>query len=370
MRVIVTGGGTGGHIYPALAIADKIKEKNPDAEILFVGTERGLEKMLVPEYGYPIEFVTVKGFDRRNPFKNLDVPFKFLKGKQDAARIMKSFKPDVVVATGGYVCLPVVRAANAYGAKTYIHEQNAFPGITNKLLEGDAEKVFLGFGAASAHFKHKEKHILTGNPVRKGFFKANKYDARKELGFDDNDFVILSFGGSQGAGRINKAMMGVVEHFNGDRKVRICMATGRRYYDAVLGELREHNVVPQDNIRIMEYIDEMNKYLAAADLLVSRSGALSVAEATVCGTPAIFIPLPTATENHQYHNACSIADEGGAIVINESDLTDEKLIGEIEKLEKDRWKLAEMSDCSKACAYEDAAEIIYSNLSLPEEQDQ
>ena len=183
MKVIMTGGGTGGHIYPAIAIADKIKERYPESQILFVGTKHGLEKKIVPENGYPIEFVTVAGFNRKNPLKNIEVMKKLREGSKQAKRLMKAFRPDLVIGTGGYVCGPVVRAAHKAGIKTYTHEQNAFPGMTNKLLEKYVEKVFLGFEEAQKYFKHREKHVVTGNPVRKAFFEADKKKSRQKLGF-------------------------------------------------------------------------------------------------------------------------------------------------------------------------------------------
>ena len=207
MKVIMTGGGTGGHIYPAIAIADKIKERYKDAEILFVGTEKGLETKLVPENGYPIEYITVAGFNRKKPLKNIEVLRKLHKGNQQAKQLMKDFRPDVVIGTGGYVCGPVVRAAHKAGIKCYTHEQNAFPGVTNKILENHVDNVFLGFPEAAEYFKKPEKHIVAGNPVRKAFFEADMKTSREKLGFAEDDFVLLVFGGSQGAGRINKAMI-------------------------------------------------------------------------------------------------------------------------------------------------------------------
>ncbi len=184
MKVIMTGGGTGGHIYPAIAIADKIKERYPESQILFVGTKHGLEKKIVPENGYPIEFVTVAGFNRKNPMKNIEVMTKAAGGQQTGKKAYESFSaPDLVIGTGGYVCGPVVRAAHKAGIKTYTHEQNAFPGMTNKLLEKYVEKVFLGFEEAQKYFKHREKHVVTGNPVRKAFFEADKENPGKNLDF-------------------------------------------------------------------------------------------------------------------------------------------------------------------------------------------
>ncbi len=366
MKVIMTGGGTGGHIYPAIAIADKIKERYDDAEILFVGTERGLEKKLVPENGYPIEFITVEGFNRKNLLKNIEVMKKLHQGNKQAKKLMKEFQPDVVIGTGGYVCGPVVRAASKAGIKCYTHEQNAFPGMTNKLLESNVEKVFLGFPEAAEYFKKPEKHVVAGNPVRKAFFEADMKTSREKLGFAEDDFVLLVFGGSQGAGRINKAMIKVIETLNGVEGVHVCMATGTRYYDAILQELKETiGKEPADNIHILEYITNMDEYLSAADLVVSRSGALTVAEVTVCGKAAIFIPFPYATGNHQYYNAKAVADNGGAVIIEESDLTDEALVAEILKFKNDSELVKEMGVKSKECAPMDAADVVCNNLELP-----
>ena len=365
MKVIMTGGGTGGHIYPAIAIADKIKERYPDSEILFVGTEHGLEKKLVPENGYPIEFITVAGFNRRNPLKNIEVMKKLSKGSKQAKQLIKAFKPDLVIGTGGYVCGPVVRAAHKAGVKTYTHEQNAFPGVTNKLLEKYVEKMFLGFAEAQNYFKHRKKHVICGNPVRKVFFDADRSASRRKLGFAEDDFILLVFGGSQGAGRINKAMLSVIEVLNGMDKVQVCMATGARYYDAILNELQEERGVNlADNIHILEYISNMDEYLSAADLVISRSGALTVAEVTVCGKAAIFIPSPIVTGNHQYYNAKAVADHGGAIIIEEKDMDNEKLIAQIMKLKNDPQMVLEMARRSKECAPMDAVEIICNNLDI------
>ena len=363
MKVIMTGGGTGGHIYPAIAIADKIKERYSDAEILFVGTERGLEKKLVPENGYPIEFITVEGFNRKNLLKNIEVVKKLHQGNKQAKKLMKEFKPDVVIGTGGYVCGPVVRAASKAGIKCYTHEQNAFPGMTNKLLESNVDKVFLGFPEAAEYFKKPEKHVVAGNPVRKAFFDADMKTSREKLGFAEDDFVLLVFGGSQGAGRINKAMIKVIEALNGAEGVHVCMATGARYYDAIRQELKEAlGTDPAENIHILEYITNMDEYLSAADLVVSRSGALTVAEVTVCGKAAIFIPFPYATGNHQYFNAKAVADNGGAVIIEEANLTDEALVAEILKFKNNPELVKQMGEKSKECAPMDAADIVCNNL--------
>ena len=361
MRVVMTGGGTGGHIYPAVAIADRIKERTLDSEILFIGTERGLEKDLVPKCGYDIRFIKVSGIDRKNPLKNIKTAKEYLEGKRMAQKIMEEFKPDVVIGTGGYVCGPVVKVASKMGIKTYVHEQNAVPGLTNKFLEGKVDGVFLGFEEASKNFKHPEKHVVAGNPVRDGFFQADKQESREELGIGE-EFTVMSFGGSQGAGRINRAMIDVVEKYNGNPKVRVIFVTGKRFYDPVLKEFEDRKIELADNIEIKEYIYNMEKYISAADLVISRSGALAVSEIAVCATPSILIPSPNVTGNHQYFNAKAIADKGGAVLMEEKDLTGENISKAIEKISNDKDFMNEMSRAAKACAPVDAADIVYYHI--------
>ncbi len=360
MKVLMTGGGTGGHIYPAIAIADKIREYHEDAEILFVGTEKGLEKTLVPKSGYDIDFITVSGFDRRNPIKAFKTAADLAKGNMQSKKIMKDFAPDYVIGTGGYVCGPVVRAAHKAGIKAYIHESNAFPGMTNRMLEQHVDKVFLGFERAAQFFKEPEKHVLTGNPVRKSFFTTTKEEAREALGIGKDEFVILSFGGSRGAGRINTAMVSVLKEVNGMDHVSLYFGTGDVYHEAIMMELDGYDC--RDNIHVMRYIDPMDKYLIAADVVISRAGALSLAEITACSKAAILIPSPNVTGNHQYHNAKAVADAGGAILIEEKELADENLVSEIMRLRAHPEIAEEMGKKANGCAVMDSAEIIYHEI--------
>ena len=364
MRVIMTGGGTGGHIYPALAIADKIKEVHRDADILFVGTERGLESTLVPENGYPIEFINVRGFDRKHLLKNVKVVAELLKGSIQAKNIIKRFKPDLVIGTGGYVCGPVVRAAAKLGVRCFIHEQNAFPGVTNKMLEPMVEKVFLGFPEAGKHFKHPEKHVTTGNPVRKAFFQVDKSKARLALGVPMDSFMVLSFGGSRGAEKINEIMTSVAESLQGVEGTELFFATGSVHYDSIIKKMGERGFKPGGNIHIMKYIDRMQDYLGAADLVISRSGALTVSEITVCGKACFLIPSPYVTGNHQYFNAKSVADKGGAVILQEKDITPDGVLDLIAKMKKNPELLATMEEGSRRAAPENACEIIYRELMI------
>ncbi|MDD4377227.1 MAG: undecaprenyldiphospho-muramoylpentapeptide beta-N-acetylglucosaminyltransferase [Eubacteriales bacterium] len=362
MRVIVTGGGTGGHIYPAIAIADKIKEKSPSSEILYIGNEIGLEKDIVPKAGYDIKLVSAKWFDRSNILKIFDTGFTVMKGIRQSLKIMKEFKPDVVIGTGGFVCVPVMFAAKKYGAKTYIHEQNAFPGVANKTLEKYVEKVFLGFPDGGKYFKEPEKHVNAGNPVRQSFFDITKGEARKKLGISDQAFVVFSFGGSQGAEKINEVAFDLMETVNGQKDIILVFGTGSQYYDDIQKKINEKNIDVKDNIRILSYINDMDNYLCACDLVISRAGALSVAETTVCGKASILIPSPNVTGNHQYYNAKAVADKGGAILIEEKDLTSEILIKEVLKLKNNRNILEKMSIASRECAPDSATDIIYKNI--------
>lgn len=362
MRVIMTGGGTGGHIYPAIAIAEKIKERSPEAEILFVGTKKGLEKDLVPQNGYKIKFITVSGFNRKNPIKNIKVVKDLLKGNKEAKKIIKDFRPDIVIGTGGYVCGPVVRAAHKLGIKTYIHEQNAFPGMTNKLLEKYVENVFISFADAEKYFKNKEKLILSGNPVRSAFFYIDKKNARNCIGESNDNFVILCFGGSRGAGKINDVMVEVANQLNGVKNVTLFFVTGSIYYDKILKQMESDGFINSGNIHIKKYINNMQDYLGAADLIISRSGALTVSEITVCGKASVLIPSPNVTGNHQYFNAKAVADKGGAIIVEEKDLTKESLLKIISHLKASPEKIREMEKASAAIAPCDATKIIYEQL--------
>ena len=362
MRVIVTGGGTGGHIYPAIAIADKIKEMEPDSEILYVGNDVGLEKDIVPKTGYPFEMVTAMWLDRSNLLKIFKTGWGVLKGTSEARKIMKRFKPDVVIGTGGYVCVPVLLAGKQYGARTYLHEQNAYPGMANKFLEKSVRHIFLGFPDAAKHFRQPEKLIDAGNPVRKSFFELTRKEAREKLGLPQDAFIVLSFGGSLGAEKINEVAFDLMETVNGQENIMLIFGTGKWYYEATLKKAEEKGIDIQNNILIKDYMDPMEVYLAACDVVISRSGALSVAETTVCGKASIMIPSPNVTGNHQYYNAMAVASRGGAVLIEEKDLTSEKVIEEVLKLKNHPQLLEEMSRASRACAPDHALDIIYNTI--------
>ena len=362
MRVIVTGGGSGGHIYPAIAIADKIKDREPDSEILYVGNDLGLEKDIVPGTGYPLELVTARWLDRKSVVELALTGMVTARGVLQALKIMRKFKPDVVIGTGGFVCVPVVFAGHLYGAKCYIHEQNAYPGVANRVLEKFVDKVFLGFPDAAEFFKEPKKHIHAGNPVRERFYNVDPSAARERLGIPKDDFVIFSFGGSQGAEKINEVGFDLMDAVNGHEGVTYIFGTGSQYYDEILEKAKNRNIEIQPNIMVKSYINDIQYYLGAADLIISRAGALSVAESTVCGKALLLIPSPNVTGNHQYYNAKSVADQGGAVILEEKDLTSEQVISQVMRLKNNPSLLREMAAASKGCAPVDACEMIYMEI--------
>ncbi len=362
MRVIMTGGGTGGHIYPAIAIANKIMERTNDSEILFVGTRRGMESRLVPENGYEIRYITVSGLNRKNMIKNIKVFRDYRKGKAQARAIIEEFKPDVVIGTGGYVSGPVVRTAAAMGIRCFLQEQNAVAGVANRMLERYVEKIFLGFEEGGKYFKHKDKLVVSGNPVRSEFFNADPKAAREKLGIDPDKFVVLSFGGSLGAGKINRAMMDVVKAYNGKEGIEVFFGTGKSYYAPIMTELHDMGEDPKDNVHVLEYINNMQDVLAACDLVISRSGALTVSEISLCGKPSILIPSPNVTGDHQTFNARAISDKGGAILLEEKNLTEGVLLEEIERLRSNPAFMEGMAEQTKRCAPLDATDIIFYSI--------
>jgi UDP-N-acetylglucosamine--N-acetylmuramyl-(pentapeptide) pyrophosphoryl-undecaprenol N-acetylglucosamine transferase len=364
MKVILTGGGTGGHIYPAIAIADKIKRKHSDADILFVGTEKGMERDLVPQNGYDIRFISASGINRKKLLKNVITVRDMFKGYHQAKNILAEFKPDIVIGTGGYVCGPVVRAAYRMGIKTFIHEQNAFPGITNRMLERYVEKVFISFPESAAYFKHPEKLVVTGNPIRKLFLVSGIFDYRQKLDLYPKDFMILCFGGSLGAGKINNVIEEITETLHEIPNLKLVFVTGKYYYEKILERLNEKGISEDGKISVFPYLDNIHEYLLAADLVISRAGALTISEITACGRASILIPSPNVTDNHQYFNAKVVADKGGAVLIEEKDLTPEKLIGTILRLTNNKEALNAMARASASVGKLDGVDLIYDQLGL------
>jgi UDP-N-acetylglucosamine--N-acetylmuramyl-(pentapeptide) pyrophosphoryl-undecaprenol N-acetylglucosamine transferase len=361
MRALMAGGGTGGHIYPAIAIAEKIMRKQPDSEILFVGAERGMEKDIVPSHGFPIRFIRARGFSRRNMIKNVGVAMDVLRAAGEARAILREFRPDVVIGTGGYVSGPVVREAWKAGIRAFIHEQNAYPGLANRLSEKYAEKVFLAFEDGKKYFRSEAKAVVTGNPVRMGFVTSAMGNYREKLGIRPHEFVVLCFGGSLGARRINEAMSAIMKRLC-DGGVRLFFITGEAYYGEGEAALEKAGMRNGEPALIMRYTDRMHEYLSSADLVISRGGALAVSEINACGKAAILIPSPNVTGNHQRHNAKTVADRGGALLMEEAELTPDSLLSSILRLKNNRPLVNAMSEASGKLGRVDAADTIYRHI--------
>ena len=364
MKAVLSCGGTGGHIYPAIAIADKIRERQPDAEILFIGTKAGMENRLVPAAGYEIIGIDAKGIDRKNLLRNFETVVTYFEGSHEVKRILREFAPDAVIGTGGYVTGSVITQAHRLGIKCYIHEQNAVPGVANRVLSGIADKVFISFSGTEGDFRHPERVILTGNPVRKGFSDLDRKACRGSLGIGDDETMILVFGGSLGAEVINREAIGLIDEING-QGVKLYFVTGKRYYDEIRGQI-EAKSKDLSFLSLIAYADNMPELMCASDIVVSRAGAIAVSEMTVCGKPGILIPSPNVTNNHQYHNAKAIADAGAAVLLQEKDLPEggNVLAREILKLAEDKQRLELMAENSKKLGRTDAADIIYDNLEI------
>lgn len=362
MHILFAGGGTAGHINPALAIAGYIREKHPDSHISYIGTPDKLEAKLVPEKGYNFRTVEVAGFQRKlsvkNIRKNIDACGKALTASVTARKLLKELQPDVVIGTGGYVSGPVLREAAKLGIKNAIHEQNAFPGVTTKMLAPNADAVMLAMPEAEKYMKLNKKPIITGNPVRQELLRVSREDARRALGFDDRP-VILSFGGSLGARHINEAVEELIKWHSGSGKFYHIHGAGKSGYNTMLTHLKEANVTLPDEIDVREYIDDMDLCMAAADLVICRAGAITLSELEVCGKPSILIPSPFVAENHQYHNAMTLKRNGAAEIIEEKDLDGKKLIEVVENLIENKPKLQKMSENARKIAIGDANERIY-----------
>ena len=364
MRVIFAGGGTSGHINPALAIAGYLKDKDPKTEILYIGAQGGMEERLVPQAGFEIRTIKISGFKRSLSPKaikdNIVTVKRAFSSTADAKKIMKEFKPDICIGTGGYVSGPVIRAALKLKIPAIIHEQNAFPGVTTKMLSKNVQKVMLANPYAKKYLSDSCHFVTTGNPVRGEIITAAKEASRKELGLDERP-VILSFGGSLGARKINEGVADLIARSGKDGKYQIIHAYGQ-YGKWFPDLLREKGIEPDDckNLDIREYINNMSTCLAAADLVICRAGAITLSELQVQGKPAILIPSPNVAENHQYHNAMSMVDSKAAFIIEESELTGEKVIEYADRILGDEETLKEYSQNAGKMAIVDANDRIYS----------
>ena len=366
MRVLIAAGGTAGHINPALAIAGALKQADPTAEIHFAGRREGMEYGLVTRAGYPFHHIEINGFQRRltpeNIRRNLVAIYHLALSGPRTKAILREVRPDLVIGCGGYVSGPVVRAAARQGIKTAIHEQNAFPGVTNKLLARDVDVVFAASADAVEKLGVPDKTLVVGNPVRPELLSQDRAAARGRIGAGDRT-VILSFGGSLGARRINEvvaSLCGWEQHTH--QNIQHLHATGSRGVQLFRDLARQEGLAPGPGLVVQEYINNMPELLAAADLVIARSGALTLAELEVMGRASILIPSPNVAENHQYYNAMELQKAGAAVVIEEKDLTAEKLIETVQQLLAEPGRLAEMGRCARKLAVPDSLDRITARL--------
>ncbi|HDF2719040.1 TPA: undecaprenyldiphospho-muramoylpentapeptide beta-N-acetylglucosaminyltransferase [Clostridioides difficile] len=361
MKVLLSGGGTGGHVYPAIAIANKIRDEHPDAEIIFVGTEKGIESEIVPKYGFELKTVTVQGFKRKIDFDNVKRVFKLFKGLEQSRKIVKKFKPDVVIGTGGYVSGPVLFNASMGKISAIIHEQNSFPGVTNKILSKTVTKVLTSFEDSHKRFPEaaEEKLVFTGNPVRKEILLSRKNIARKNLSISEEKRMVLCYGGSGGSRKINDAMRLVIKNMVNE-DIAFIFATGKSYYDEFMESISDINLKPYQ--KVVPYLEDMANALAASDLVIGSAGAISLAEITALGKPSIIIPKAYTAENHQEYNAKSIEKQGAGIAILEKNLTPESLNTAVFKLLGDRELLVDMANASKTIGKPEAIDLIYDEI--------
>ncbi|MBR7163536.1 MAG: undecaprenyldiphospho-muramoylpentapeptide beta-N-acetylglucosaminyltransferase [Clostridia bacterium] len=353
MRAIISGGGTAGHINPALATAGRLAKEH-QADILFIGTKKGLESTLVPKAGWDIRYIEVSGLVRRLTLQNVLVIKQFITAISHCKKIIKEFRPDVVIGTGGYVCAPVLFAAHALGIPTLVHEQNVIPGVTVKMTAKTADSVCISFPETTSYLKPAcaKKCVLTGNPIREEMLTISKEAARKKLNLDNRPFIV-SFGGSLGAERLNQA---AIDFLNKEKtgKLQFLLGTGQRYYDTVKSAVTNYDPA----ISVVPYIENMDTVMAAADLVIGRAGALTVSELCALGKPSILVPSPNVAHDHQTYNAKSVETAGGAVLIPDAEFSGETLSLAITELLNHPRRLTEMSENAKNIGIVDGAKRI------------
>ena len=364
MKVLLAGGGTAGHINPALAIAGYIKNKRSDAEFLFIGNRGGMEQRLVPQAGFEIKSITISGFKRsfspKSMLENVKTVSRTFTSSREAKKIIAEFKPDICIGTGGYVSGPVIRTAAKMGIPCIIHEQNAYPGITNKMLAKEVSHVMLTVEEALQYMSPSCPYTVTGLPVRSDILKQTKEEARRALGFDDS-LCILSFGGSLGAGCINSAMEQMIPwHVKEGLRINHIHGYGGMGKETFPAAMQAAGIpMKSDRLRITEYINDMDTCLAAADLVICRAGASTLAELEAVGKASILIPSPIVAGNHQYYNAMVLGKAGAAIVMEQKDVTPQILIEQVKRLYEHPEQLAEMSQHAAELAVPDTADRIW-----------
>ncbi|MGP6138873.1 MULTISPECIES: undecaprenyldiphospho-muramoylpentapeptide beta-N-acetylglucosaminyltransferase [unclassified Jeotgalibaca] len=358
MKILLSGGGTGGHIYPALALMRRIKSIQPDAEFLYVGTERGLESTIVPKAGVPFRSVEIQGLRRSLSLENFKTIYLMLTSVQKSKKIIKDFQPDVVIGTGGYVCAPVLYAASRLGIPTVIHEQNSVAGVTNKFLARFVNRIAICFEDVRDDFsKYGDKVVYTGNPRAQEVAEGIDIASLVDYGLKDTLPTVLVFGGSRGAEKINQSMIEAASSFEG-KKMQAILVSGETHYDKINTQIS--SLVPQaTNVKVVPYIDNMPALFRKVDLVVCRSGATTLTELTALGIPSVLIPSPYVTANHQLKNAESLARNGAAFILEETELNGNRLFEMIDELLSSQSKREKMSTRAIELGVPDASDRLF-----------
>lgn len=358
MKVIISGGGTGGHIYPAIAIADALKERVPGVDILFVGAKDRMEMQMVPKAGYPIEGIEVAGFNRKNILKNIKVVFKLLKGLSKAKSILKNFKPDIAVGVGGYASAPVLKEASKMGIPTLVQEQNSYAGLTNKLLGKNASKICVAYDGMEKYFP-ADKIVKTGNPCRHNLLNNNatKKEALQFFNFDDNKKTLLILGGSLGARTMNQAVYNDLDSIISN-DIQVIWQCGKNYLFEISIEMRHKIENSKVNVEVFDFIDRMDLAFLAADLVISRAGAGTISELSILAKPAILVPSPNVAEDHQTKNAMALVKHDAAILVKDSEAMKELIPTALEVLNDENRIKTLSNNIANIAEYDSANRIV------------
>lgn len=355
MRVIVSAGGTGGHIYPALAIINKIKEESPDSTFLYIGTHNRMEKDIIPNHGINYKAITIMGIERKNPFANIKVLYYFFKAIKEAKKIISAFKPDIVIGVGGYVTAPVIYEAKKLHYKTFIHEQNSVLGLSNRFLIKYADAVGVSFESTVKKLHNNDKVFFTGNPCSEEAIKQTKMDKTK-LGLSPSKKLVLIVMGSLGSNKISNKMKMILPLFN-NKEYELLFVTGNNYYNLF------NDLSLASNIKIVPYVDEISRLMKDTDLIISRAGATTMSEIIALNIPAILIPSPYVTNNHQHKNALDLSNKKAAILLEEKNLSGEKLVSIVDDIINDKEKYNKLKIHLSKLIISDSATRIYKIIS-------
>ena len=366
MKVLLAGGGTAGHINPAIAIANTIKARDKSAEIAFIGTKKGMENNLVAKAGYPLYHIEMSGLRRSLSLSNIKTAYYYFTAPIKAKKLLLDYQPDVVIGTGGYLCWPLLHAAAKLGIPTAVHESNAIPGKAVKMLEDDVDRIYINFPTTEQYFTETDKILCVGNPLITMPDTKTETDLREKLGIPANTKkILLSFGGSLGAQRVNEEVLALMRDYTAHHpEIFHIHATGKIEYEDAMAMAKEYGIDDKPNIRLLEYIYDMPLWEKAADAVICRAGAMTIAEMALLGKACILIPSPNVANNHQYENAKRLSDAGAAIMHEEKNLTPSLLIESVQSILENEENAASLSGAIRTFAKPTASDDIYKDLLL------